>query len=96
MRGQNVAAAAVLARALACGGLLMLLASCQSTTVEQRDVQEPPTSGETNDPAAGFQNMQAGSEEDFILNVGRRTFFPQAPRSSTRSPRRRSTARSPG
>jgi peptidoglycan-associated lipoprotein len=76
MRGQNVAAAAVLARALACGGLLMLLASCQSTSMEQRDVQEPPTSGETNDPAAGFQNMQAGSEEDFILNVGRRTFFP--------------------
>ena len=32
-------------------------------------------SGETNDPAAGFKNMQAGSEEDFILNVGRRTFF---------------------
>ena len=31
---------------------------------------------QTNDPAAGFQNMQAGSEEDFILNVGRRTFFP--------------------
>ena len=76
MRGQNVAATAVLARALACAGLLMLLASCQSTSVEQRDVQEPPTSGQTNDPAAGFQNMQAGSEEDFILNVGRRTFFP--------------------
>ena len=31
--------------------------------------------GKTNDPAAGFKNMQAGSEEDFILNVGRRTFF---------------------
>ena len=53
----------------------MLLASCQSTSMEQRDVQEPPTSGETNDPAAGFENMQPGSEEDFILNVGRRTFF---------------------
>ena len=76
MRGQELAAAAVLARALVCGGLLMLLASCQSTPMEQRDVQPPPTSGETNDPAAGFQNMQPGSEEDFILNVGRRTFFP--------------------
>jgi peptidoglycan-associated lipoprotein len=76
MRGQNVAAAAALARALACGGLLMLLASCQSTPMEPPGVQEPPMSGETNEPAPGYQNMQSGSEEDFILNVGRRTFFP--------------------
>ena len=29
----------------------------------------------TNAPAAGFENMKAGSEEDFMLNVGRRTYF---------------------
>jgi peptidoglycan-associated lipoprotein len=29
----------------------------------------------TGAPAAGFENMQAGSEEDFMLNVGRRTYF---------------------
>jgi peptidoglycan-associated lipoprotein len=75
MRGRNVAAAAVLlARALACAGTLMLLASCQSTTMESPEA--PPMSGQTNDAAAGFKNMQPGSEEDFILNVGRRTFFP--------------------
>jgi len=33
--------------------------------------EPPPMSGSTNDPAAGFKNMQPGSEEDFILNVGR-------------------------
>jgi len=31
----------------------------------------------TNAPAAGFANMRPGSEEDFILNVGRRTYFAQ-------------------
>ena len=29
----------------------------------------------TNAPAPGFAKFQTGSEEDFILNVGRRTFF---------------------
>jgi peptidoglycan-associated lipoprotein len=76
MRGRDVAAAAVLSRALGCAGMLMVLASCTSTSVESPAVQAPPMSGQTNDPAAGFQNMQPGSEEDFILNVGRRTFFP--------------------
>jgi peptidoglycan-associated lipoprotein len=33
--------------------------------------------GETNEPAPGFENVQPGSEEDFVLNVGRRTFFTQ-------------------
>ena len=71
-----MAAAAVLGRALACAGILMFLASCTSTSMETPGVQQSPMSGATNDAAAGFQNMQAGSEEDFILNVGRRTFFP--------------------
>ena len=40
--------------------------------------------------------MQPGSEEDFILNVGRRTFSRKAPPRSIPSPRPRSTPRSPG
>ncbi len=31
----------------------------------------------TNAPAAGFVNVSSGSEEDFILNVGRRIYFEQ-------------------
>lgn len=31
--------------------------------------------GVTNAPAPGFESMQVGSEEDFMLNVGRRTYF---------------------
>jgi peptidoglycan-associated lipoprotein len=56
-------------RGLACAGLLFLLAACSQTTMEA------PTPDVTNEPAPGFQNIQPGSEEDFILNVGRRTFF---------------------
>ena len=67
-------AATALVRALGCAGLLLLLASCSTTTMESAS-EPPPMSGSTNDPAAGFKNMQPGSEEDFILNVGRRTFF---------------------
>lgn len=33
-----------------------------------------PTVG-TNAPAAGFENVGPGSEEEFILNVGRRVYF---------------------
>jgi peptidoglycan-associated lipoprotein len=29
----------------------------------------------TNAPATGFENMSAGSEEEFIVNVGRRVYF---------------------
>ena len=45
-------------------------AACSSAvprSTTERDV--------TNAEAPGFQNMQAGSEEDFILNVGRRTYL---------------------
>ncbi|WP_425299212.1 OmpA family protein [Pseudaminobacter soli (ex Zhang et al. 2022)] len=57
--------------------LLLALASCTSTRMEAPQVAavNPNEVGNTNDPAAGFANMQSGSEEDFILNVGRRTFF---------------------
>ena len=64
-----------LARALGCACLLLLLAACTTTNMD--DAQPPPTNGATNEPAPGFENIQPGSEEDFILNVGRRTFFTQ-------------------
>ena len=64
-------------RRLAFAGLLALLAGCTTTKMEDTtvDSQPPPTGGSTNEAAPGFANMQGGSEEDFILNVGRRTFF---------------------
>ena len=58
-------------RRLFAAGALMLAAACSTATLE------PATPDVTNAPAPGFQNMQAGSEEDFILNVGRRTYFTQ-------------------
>lgn len=68
-----MATAISLARAGVLAGL-MALAACQSTKLEQA---APPSNagGQTNDPAAGFENVQPGSEEDFILNVGRRVYF---------------------
>ncbi len=58
-----------LARPLLAAALLLSLAGCTQTAME---TASPDV---TNAPAAGFQNMQPGSEEDFILNVGRRTYF---------------------
>ncbi len=58
--------------------LLLMLTSCSTTDMAQ--VEEPtaaPMTGQTNDPAPGFENVAAGSEQDFILNVGRRTYFTQ-------------------
>lgn len=61
-------------------GMLALLAGCTSVSQNPAGPQEPPppvsnTPDETNQPAAGFENVKPGSEEDFILNVSRRTFF---------------------
>jgi peptidoglycan-associated lipoprotein len=66
-------------RGLASAGLLLLLAACSTTSMAPApsDTHEAPKSGDTNEPAPGFENVQPGSEEDFILNVGRRTFFTQ-------------------
>jgi peptidoglycan-associated lipoprotein len=65
-------------RCLAAGAMLMALAACSTTEVAS--VEEAPAAamtGQTNDPAPGFENVQAGSKEDFILNVGRRVYFTQ-------------------
>jgi peptidoglycan-associated lipoprotein len=70
-----------LARFLACAGLLMLVAACTSTAIDSTPGHDAElkvvTGGETNEAAPGFENVQPGSEEDFVLNVGRRTFFAQ-------------------
>ena len=64
---------------LAC--MTMALAACSTTSMTPRpSPQEPPppvstTPDETNQPAPGFENVKPGTEEDFILNVSRRTFF---------------------
>lgn len=62
-------------RGLFLGGLLLGVAACSTTSSEIDSGINPNSIGATNDPAAGFENVKAGSEEDFILNVGRRIFF---------------------
>lgn len=65
-------------RLLASAAMLLILAACNTTDIAA--VEEPavaPMTGQTNDPAPGFENVSAGSKEDFILNVGRRTYFTQ-------------------
>ncbi|MBX3580573.1 MAG: OmpA family protein [Rhizobiaceae bacterium] len=65
-------------------GLLMLATACSTTKggsdiagVNPADTLPPQTGGYTDDPAAGFENVQPGSEEDFILTAGRRVYFAQ-------------------
>ena len=63
---------------LAAAAMLLALAACSTTEVAS--VEEPPPApmtGQTNDPAPGFETVSAGSPEDFILNVGRRIYFTQ-------------------
>ena len=67
-----------IARAGVFAGLLALAASCSTTTMEPPDGGLPANAGgQTNDPAAGFENVKPGSEEDFILQAGRRIYFTQ-------------------
>lgn len=68
---------ASVARAGLVAGLMALVASCTTTQLETPQGPPPNAGGNTNDPAVGFENVQPGSEEDFILNVGRRTYFTQ-------------------
>jgi peptidoglycan-associated lipoprotein len=65
-------------RLLFTAATLLTLAACNTTEIAE--VEEPavaPMSGQTNDPAPGFENVAAGSSQDFILNVGRRIYFTQ-------------------
>jgi peptidoglycan-associated lipoprotein len=51
-----------------------LLAGCASSGRQNASLQTSATPTET-EPVQGGINVQGGSEEDFIVNVGRRTFF---------------------
>ncbi|APG88897.1 OmpA/MotB domain-containing protein (plasmid) [Sinorhizobium americanum CCGM7] len=57
--------------------MLLALAACNTTEIAALEEPTAAPTGQTNDPAPGFENVAAGSEEDFILNVGRRTYFTQ-------------------
>lgn len=56
--------------------LLLTLAACASTGSGGNNMVAP-TEG-TNAPVGGGINVVPGSEEDFMVNVGRRTFFKQS------------------
>ncbi|WP_275785708.1 OmpA family protein [Pararhizobium gei] len=61
---------------LGAAAMLLALAACSTTDIAS--VEEPaavPMTGQTNDPAPGFETVKTGSEEEFILNVGRRIYF---------------------
>jgi peptidoglycan-associated lipoprotein len=53
----------------------MLLASCASTGTGGFTRANQAPAEATDTPVEGGVNVQSGSEEDFIVNVGRRTFF---------------------
>lgn len=67
---------------LAAIAMAAMVAAC-STSSQQGNMASPAiaatpppaTIGNTNDPVAGGINVVPGSEEDFMVNVGRRTFF---------------------
>src|SRR6266511_2974624 len=64
--------------ALICGILICLAAVLSGCASSGGNGAHPSLAEETNAPAQASINFQPGSEEDFILNVGRRTFFKQS------------------
>lgn len=67
-----------IARAGVFAGLLAFAASCSTSgglTPGRSDTLPSQSGGATDDPAAGFENVKPGSEEDFILSAGRRVYF---------------------
>jgi peptidoglycan-associated lipoprotein len=59
--------------------LLILLAGCTSSkTATDSGSTLTAADNVTNAPVAGGVNVSPGSEEDFMVSVGRRTFFKQA------------------
>ena len=69
-----------MARAGVFAGLLMFAASCSTTSdgltpSNPSDTLASHAGGYTDDPAAGFENVKPGTEEDFILSAGRRIYF---------------------
>ena len=66
-------------------GLLAFAASCSTSggglavpgATAPEDMLPSQAGGYTDDPAAGFENVQPGTEQDFILSAGRRVYFAQ-------------------
>lgn len=62
-------------------GLLALTASCTTTrggapaAPNLADTLPSQAGGYTDDVAAGFENVQPGSEQEFIMSAGRRIYF---------------------
>ena len=54
---------------------LLGLATAGCTNTTRLSESMTPGSGATDEPAAGFANVRSGSEEDFIMTVGRRVYF---------------------
>jgi peptidoglycan-associated lipoprotein len=52
-----------------------LVGGCASGTGGPSAMLAPPIVSATNAPVAQGVNVQPGTEEDFVVNVGRRTFF---------------------
>ena len=61
---------------LAAAGLVILLGGCAGSATTA-SVEPTALPDGTNAPAYGGTQVAAGSEEDFMVNVGRRTFFAQ-------------------
>jgi peptidoglycan-associated lipoprotein len=66
-------------RTAACAAVMLaaLTAGCATSGRPSATLQSTSTGDATNAPVQGGINVQGGSEEDFIVNVGRRTFFPE-------------------
>ena len=79
--------------ALVCVAGLMAGCATSGGGYQTRGVAYAPPPDGTNAPVQGGVNVTPGSEEDFMVNVGRRTFFapvrqiltiPRASRSTSR------------
>lgn len=51
---------------------VLMVSACTQTGTE---ALSSAATGKTDEPALGFENFKPGSEQDFIVNVGRRVYF---------------------
>lgn len=63
-----------LPKALLLGAIAASLAACNDLSKPEIALAPAPA-GVTDQPAQGYAPVQPGSEEDFILNAGRRVYF---------------------
>jgi peptidoglycan-associated lipoprotein len=63
-----------LSRYAALLAIMAIVAGCASSGRQNASLQTTSASP-GNEPVQGSVNVQGGTEEDFIVNVGRRTFF---------------------